>query len=209
MWRFLTTMRLHNGQGAVRLRGCLSTPTDFAPACSPAYLELRPMKRILVLALIACMSLSATGCRRGLRLWGCRGARCGNPWGAPAPYAPAPYAAAPPVCPPPMYAAPTYAQPGYSACPPVECCPQTTCECPVTPSCDCGSGVITGDQGFSTVPGEVISPIPTSPSAPTTVEGTGYTIGAALPGVIDGVPISDRIVTPSTASANSSASREG
>lgn len=153
------------------------------------------MKRFIVLLLIVSATISASGCRRGMRLWGCRGARCGNPWGNP-------YAMAPP----PAYVPPAY-PPMYAVCPPASTCPTVTC-CPCCPSettdCaivtegDCGSSIIT-DPGYSS---GGITPVPANPppaaGSSSTFEGTSFPLGASFSNGVQSIPISDRIVSPAS-----------
>jgi hypothetical protein len=147
--------------------GCVATsiaggsPSQY-PAQLSRPLENREMKRFVVLLLIVSATISASGCRRGMRLWGCRGARCGNPWGNP-------YAMAPP----PAYVPPAY-PPAYAVCPPASVCPTVTCcpccptDCSVISEGDCG-GTIMGDPGYSSGGAIETTPMP-APSGSGTID---------------------------------------
>ena len=76
------------------------------------------MKRFAFLTIALIVIASTTGCRRGLRLWGLRGAPCNPPVAAPTPVLPG------------AYASPAYSPAVAPACPcpevqpaPLECCP--------------------------------------------------------------------------------------
>ncbi len=102
------------------------------------------MKRFAFLTIVLIVIALTGGCRRGLRLWGVRGAPCWQTTAAPA--------AAAPTMAPPTYAAPAMAPPAYAApclppcpCPPV--CP--TCPTPSYQPVDCGCAVPAYSSGPS------------------------------------------------------------
>lgn len=130
------------------------------------------MKRLAALAVIMMFVVSSTGCRRGLRLWGLRGAPC-----QPAPTAPAfgggggllGGLGAGAGQGGPMMGAP---MPTTTCCPPVEC-PPIDCGCATGASIDPGyasvggSGMnIVSDPGFQINPGETLADIGPSSIGP-------------------------------------------
>ena len=107
------------------------------------------MKRFAFLTILLIVIASTTGCRRGLRLWGLRGAPCVPPVAAPTPVLPGAYAA-----PSPAYA-PVVAP---------NCCPDVVQPAPL----DCGCATeglsydpayrsappVVSDSGYRVLPGE-------------------------------------------------------
>ncbi len=137
----------------------------------PSLPENRSMKRVILLSLVLVVVSTDSGCcRRGLRCWGLRGARCAGP----SVVAPAP-APCFPACPPPT----------FSPCPPVECPPTTACD----PCCDPAIST----QPFSTTPPMTtepyVAPVPGTENS-TFIPG-GFSVGSANYGKI----ISDRVVS--------------
>ncbi len=113
---------------------------------------------VLVLLIIA---VTATGCRRNSRIFGLRGAPCGQaPVAAPTP---TPFVLQAPVCPTPVCPTPVCPTP---ACPPAECCPTYGGEViggdtfggQITDGGSYGGTVYEGAPSFNTVPPANVAP---------------------------------------------------
>ena len=114
--------------------------------------EICLMKRLVIIAILLTVAISSAGCRRGVRLFGLRGGRCGN---RAVPQQPAYYAV-------PSYS-PTVSAPCECGTCPTNCCPTDCCptDCCPTDGCSTGCSTINGGTVFDS--------------------GTGYDSGAFLP----------------------------
>ncbi len=123
------------------------------------------MKRLAFVTIVLIVIASTSGCRRGLRLWGCRGARCAPAYGtmapmpAPTPQPPMAYPACPPACPPPCVSYPACPDPcGYSTTA-YDCGCETTSGPAYTGYSGCSPEIPVSDSGYNLQPGEyMVSP---------------------------------------------------
>ncbi len=115
------------------------------------------MKRFVFVTIVLIVIASTSGCRRGLRLWGCRGARCAPAYGTMAPMPAPPPPAAYPAYPPPCVSYP--ACPDPCACPPSYDCGCETSSVPAyTGYSGCSPEIPVSDSGYDLQPGEYMVP---------------------------------------------------